>query len=173
VGNLGALETPGPIDVDGVMECNWAWRTELLRCMAFDPVLEFHDSVMYGLDLCLQAKAEGYKIVYNPSARVSHYAAPRDASIDRHDRPRRVQSYSRNYTYIALKHFRWPRLAVFWFWWWLIGERGSYGLATAILDLVGRQNSMFPLIAASLRGKHHGVAEWWRAHMNYAGEAQR
>src|SRR4029077_8214853 len=89
VGNVAALETRGPIRVVSVMECNWAWRTSILRSLAFDPRLDFDDASMYGLDLCLQAKQAGYDIVYAAAPRVRDAGAPRDPSLDRGDRAQR------------------------------------------------------------------------------------
>jgi len=160
-GNIGALDVPAPIEVDGVMEGNWAWRSDALRRLSFDSVFDSDDSSMYGLDLCLQAKALGYRIVYQPAARVVHHAAPRDASLDRQDRPRRVFAYSRNYTYLAMKHLRGVRRAVFLGWWWLIGERGSYGLAAGLSDLLTRGHAeVSALVRASLAGKWAGLRAW-------------
>ena len=55
-GNLGSLAGPDSVEVDSVMEGNSIWRRRLFDSLEFDPVLNFDDSSMYGLDLCLQAK---------------------------------------------------------------------------------------------------------------------
>ncbi len=41
------------------------------------------------------------------------------------------RSYSRNYTFIALRRLKGARRLAFIAWWWLVGERASYGVATA------------------------------------------
>jgi GT2 family glycosyltransferase len=160
IGNIGARKDTLPVDIDGAMEGNFAWRTSLLRRIGFDPVLSFDDAAMYGLDLCLQARTIGYRVVYQPGARLLHHSAPREPELDRANRPMRVISYSRNYTYIALKNLRGPRRLAFVAWWWLVGERGSYGLATGLYDLVRTRGSAAPLIEASFDGKWRGVTEW-------------
>jgi GT2 family glycosyltransferase len=160
IGNIGALDVSQPIDVDAVVECNWAWRTDMLRRLCFDPALDFDDASMYGLDLCLQVKERGYRVIYQPAARVLHHEAPRDPSLDRGDRTRRVLSYSRNYTYIALRRFRGLRRRVFPLWWWLVGERGSYGLAKAGIDLVLQGRAVWPVVRASFAGKSEGIRAW-------------
>lgn len=163
VGNIGALDGDDPIDVVGVVECNWAWRAEVLRSLDFDPVFAADDASMYGLDLCLQAKAKGHRVVYQPQARVVHHVAPRDPSLDRQDRPRRTVAYSRNYTYIALRHLRGLRRAAFAAWWWVVGERGSYGALTGLYDLVRRgPRRTVPLVWASFKGKWEGARAWSR-----------
>ncbi len=163
VGNVGALDVAGPVEVDGVMEGNWAWRADVLRRLEFDPVLDFDAAPMYGLDLCVQAKALGYKVLYQPTARIVHYAAPRDPALDRMDRPRRAMAYSRNYTYIGLKHLWRARRLAFIAWWWLVGERGSYGLGAAAIDIVRIRHGIAPQIRASLVGKWAGVRAWLAA----------
>jgi GT2 family glycosyltransferase len=160
IGNIGAREDDHPIELDGTMEGNSAWRTSLLRSIGFDPVLDFDDAAMYGLDLCLQARSLGYRVVYQPGARVLHHSAPREPELDRANRPRRVISYSRNYTYIILKNLRGTRRLAFVAWWWLVGERGSYGLGTGLYDLIRTRGSTAKLIAASFDGKWRGVTEW-------------
>ena len=161
IGNVAALDVAASIEVDGVTECNWAWRSQVLRAVNFDPVLDFDDGSMYGLELCLQAKAKGYRVVYEPKARVLHHAAPRDPALDRGDRPRRAFAYSRNYTYLALKHLRGSgRRIAFLGWWWLLGERGSYGLGKAAADVLLGRNGVVREARASLAGKREGLRLW-------------
>lgn len=162
VGNLGALEAEAPRLVHGVVECNWAWRREVLDGLEFPPVFTRGDASMYGLDLCLQARAAGHWVVYQPTARVIHHLAPRDGSLDRADRAGRTVSYSRNYTWIALQRFRGIRRMSFPIWWWLVGERGSYGLLAALVDAVLQSPARTGrLLGSSLRGKWQGVQAWW------------
>jgi GT2 family glycosyltransferase len=159
VGNVGALETSRPTDVDAVMEGNSCWRTNVIRSLEFHPVLACDDASMYGLDLCLQAKERGGRVVYTSAARVVHTPGPRHGSKSREDRRSSYRSYGRNYTLIALRHLHGWRRPVFVAWWWLVGERASYGVATAVIDLlVGRVE--VPLVLASFRAKTEGVRVW-------------
>jgi GT2 family glycosyltransferase len=112
---------------------------------------------MYGLDLCLQAKSAGWRVVYEPQALVYHHAAPRAPELDRADRPRRVFSYSRNYTYIMLKHLEWWRKPIFLAWWFLIGERGSWGLAAVLADTASGRLPQPSHVRGSLSGKLEGI----------------
>lgn len=163
VGNIGMRNGRNTVNVAGVMECNWAWRTYVLRNLKFDPVFVTDDASMYGLDLCLQARAKGHRVVYQPQARVIHHVAPRDGFLDREDRPRRTVAYSRNYTYIGLRHLRGIRRAMFVIWWWLVGERGSYGVLTGLYDLIAQgPRRIAPLMLASFKGKWEGARTWSR-----------
>jgi GT2 family glycosyltransferase len=162
IGNVGSLESPTPLWVDGVMEGNSIWRTEVMRSLEFPAIFGGPNGAMYGLDLTLQAKARGYSIVYTSCARVLHTPGPR--SPDMYERADRAQgrSYARNYTFIGLRRLRGFRRVAFVVWWWLIGERGSYGLATGSLDwLLGR--TRLEEIRASLGYKAEGVGAWLRS----------
>jgi hypothetical protein len=146
-----------PIEVQGVMEGNCAWRRELLASLKFDPELNFDDASMYGLDLCLQAASKGSQVVYEPRALVYHHWAPRAPELHRADSPQRVFSYTRNYTYIMLKHlprWRWP---IFMTWWFLIGERASWGLAAMLADTLTGHVPPFGEVWGALKGKVEGT----------------
>ena len=157
-GNIASRITDGPVDVDGVQEASWMWRADVLRSLEFDPILDFDDASMYGLDLCLQARARGLRVVYDSRPEVVDLPAPRDADLDRDDRPPRIRSYCRNFTYIVLKHRHgWRRLA-FVVWWWGVGERGSYGVAKAVADtLMGRWSTVRVQWSAARRGRREGL----------------
>lgn len=156
-GNVASLEGDSAVDVHGVMECNWAWRRSVLTAMKFDPVLNFDDASMYGLDLCLQAKGEGYRVIYEPRAVVFHHAAARAVDLDRADRPKRAFAYARNYTYIMLKHLQWWQKPFFLAWWFLIGERGSWGLASVVVDTVAGHPPQAGHIRGAIKGKFEGI----------------
>jgi GT2 family glycosyltransferase len=159
VGNAAMVRSSRPLDAVSAAEGNWAWRRTVIQQMYFDPRLDFHDASMYGLDLTLQARERGFRVVYQPAAVVVNANAPRDPSLDRDDLVARTFSYSRNYSLIACRHFRGFRLVAFWLWWLLIGERGSYGLATGMVDLVlGRTRS--GAMISSLKGKFAGAQLW-------------
>jgi len=163
IGNIGALEAPGPLEVDGVMECNWAWRRSVLRSLDFDSALDYDDASMYGLDLCLQAKKLGWRIMYHPGARVIHNVAPRDPTLDRADRVKRTRTYTRNYTYIAIKHLKGSRKIAFTAWWWLVGERGAYGLLRGLFDVAILRNGARDIWRAAQEGRREGM-RLWRTH---------
>ena len=159
-GNVASMESGQPIDVESVMEGNSAWRRSLLMGVGFDPVLNFDDASMYGLDLCLGARARRFRVVYNPAALVYHHVAPRDPSLDRVDRPRRLFAYCRNYTYVMLKHLSWWRRCFFLTWWFLVGERGGWGFAVFMADWLRGDKPPTQELAAALRGKLRGLRQW-------------
>ena len=156
-GNVASLPGDSLLDVQSVMECNWAWRRSLLASLAFDPVLNFDDASMYGFDLCLRAKMAGFRVLYEPRALVYHHVAPRVRGLDRADRPRRAFSYTRNYTYIMLKNLpRWRR-PIFLAWWFLIGERGSCGLVAVLADALSGRPPRLQEVWGAWKGKVEGL----------------
>jgi hypothetical protein len=139
------------------MEGNCAWRRKLLASLKFDPVLNFDDASMYGLDLCLQAASRGSRVIYEPRALVYHHWAPRAPELHRADRPLRVFSYTRNYTYIMLKHLPWWRWPIFIAWWFVMGERGSWGLAAVLAEALTGRLPQFREVWSALKGKVEGI----------------
>ena len=156
-GNLGSMDGSTAWEVDTVMEGNCVWRRELLTSLKFDPVLNFDDASMYGLDLCLQAKKRGYKVVYDPRALVYHHAVPRTPELDRNERDARVFSYCRNYTYIILERFPLWRRIVFLGWWLLVGERNAWGLVSLAFERLSGNWGKNGHVRQTWKGKVEGI----------------
>jgi GT2 family glycosyltransferase len=159
-GNVGSVSGDRVREVDAVMEGNWVWRRDLLRSLEVDSALNFDDASMYGLDLCLQAKASGFRVLYDPQALVYHHAKPRAPELDRAQRPARAFSYCRNYTYILLKHLPAWRKPVFLAWWFGIGERAAVGLAAWIANAVYGRAYQPGETRAAFAGKIEGIRLW-------------
>jgi GT2 family glycosyltransferase len=156
-GNVSSRKDGTPVEVQGVTECNWAWRRSVLASLKFDPVLNFGDACMYGLDLCLQAREKGSRVVYDSRALVYHHPAPRSPDLNRDDRPHRIYGYTRNYTYIMLKHLPWWRWPFFMSWWFLVGERSGWGVAAVLADALRGRLPPFRDVWSALRGKIEGI----------------
>ncbi|MHB8589538.1 MAG: glycosyltransferase family 2 protein [Candidatus Dormibacteraceae bacterium] len=160
VGNVGELVRAQPVEVDGVVECNWAWRVEVLRRLEFAPVLALDDSLHYGLDLCLQAKRLGYRVLYTSEATVTHHMVKRDGTVPREDTCSRSYIHGRNFTYIGLKRYSWARRLAFLFWWFGVGERQSYGVLKAAWDLPRARGAATRQLRSALAGRWAGVRAW-------------
>jgi GT2 family glycosyltransferase len=161
--NLGWIGGNSSFQVDSVMEGNSIWRRELLASLEFDPVLNFDDAVMYGLDLCLQVKKRGRKLIYEPRALVYHHSAPRAPELDRQELGSRLFCLCRNYTYIILKRFPLWRRFVFLGWWFLIGERGTWALGSLAVDTVQGGWRKKRHVAQAWRGKIEGIRLWLKS----------
>lgn len=171
-GNLANLGGKCAMELDTVMEGNWAWRRDLLRRIRKDPVLNFDDASMYGLDLCLQAKAAGFRVLFEPRALVLHHCKPRAPELDRADRPARLFSYCRNYTYIMLRRLPAWRKLVFVVWWFGIGERAAAGIGALFADaLTGRKHQPAE-VRRVFAGKIEGVRLWLRGRKAFSSQPE-
>jgi cellulose synthase/poly-beta-1,6-N-acetylglucosamine synthase-like glycosyltransferase len=155
--NLGWVGGDVSFPVDSLMEGNSIWRRKLLSSLEFDPVLNFDDAVMYGLDLCLQVKERGLKLIYEPRALLYHHSAPRAPELDRREHGLRLFCLCRNYTYIILKRFPLWRRLVFLGWWFLIGERGAWGLGSLVVDTFQSGWRKKRYVTQAWRGKMEGI----------------
>lgn len=162
LGNVAGRQDELPVEVDTLPEGNWIWRTEVLRGLAIGDVFDDGDASMYGCDLCQQAKAAGWKVLYTREAPINHYSAPRgdSSAIDRGDRARLAYTYARNVTYIGWCHFGW-RLPAFLIWSTLVGDSGMPGLAVTIRD-VARSSGHGHVLRASFLGRIAGTRAWVR-----------
>ena len=158
IGNGASRADPAPVSVDTLQECNWAWRTDVLRACEIDKIWDLGDAAMYSVDLCLQAVKMGWKVVFTPYAPVKHFLAPRDGQLLREDHVSRSFAFSRNVTYLALKHYRW-RFPAYLVWSLFVGERHQYGLASGTFELITGGRSVRTILA-SFRGRVAGVREW-------------
>jgi GT2 family glycosyltransferase len=159
-GNIASVQGEKAVLVDGVMECNWIWRSSLLRSIEFDPLLNFDDASMYGLDLCLQARRRGFRVLYDPRVLVHHHIAPRARELDRADRPRRIFAYCRNFTYIMLNRLPWWRKPIFLAWWVAVGERTGWGIGALVADILLRGTRDDRHLVSSFLGKIEGARLW-------------
>jgi GT2 family glycosyltransferase len=161
IGHFGTVCTQRTVAADSVLEGNCAWRRDVLRTLRRDAFFNVGDSLHYGMDLCLEAQAQGWKVLYASRAIVVHHEAQRPPGvISRDDRSARCFFHGRNFTYIGLRHFKGLRRAVFPLWWLLVGERQSYGVLTGIYDLVSTRGRTWPLVVASFRGRRAGWRAW-------------
>ena len=159
IGNISAV-TEGTRDVAAVRECNWAWRTELLRSLEMHPAFAFDDAALYGLDLCLQAKEKGYRTVHDVAMRVTHEPGERDPSLDRGDLAARAFTFSRNHTYIVMRHSSWLTRIAFMAWALVIGERGAIGLVRFAIEAIRRPATAFRIARGTIRGRFAGIRLW-------------
>jgi GT2 family glycosyltransferase len=120
------------------------------------------------IDLAFQIVGEGYRILFDPLARVHHHEAPRPPDVEsREDVERKIYSYSHNYTYVMMKHLHLWRKLAFVIYFFLRGERGSWGLLTALGETVLRRRvSHWRHVPLAYRGKIAGV----KAYLDYRRE---
>jgi glycosyltransferase involved in cell wall biosynthesis len=159
-GNVGSVDGDDPFEVVSVMEGNSIWRRQLAAALVYETVLNFDDASMYGLDMSFQAKANGFRVLYDPQAVVYHHVSPRNPELARTQRSRRTMSFTRNSTYIMLKHLPWWQKITFLVWWFLIGGRSDWGVCAVIYDLVHNRGQSRREFAPALAGKVEGIRLW-------------
>jgi len=148
-----------PVEVDFFMGGNTSFRRIVWDQITFDMNLNPHVAYNYEIDIGLQAKSQGWRLIFDPFVIVKHYlSGPRDAAWEG------IYFGCRNLTYIMLKHLRWYGKLVFLLHAFLIGHRQLWGLATIILDpiLTGKIRWRGQVLAA-LRGKMAGIRIYLQA----------
>jgi GT2 family glycosyltransferase len=160
LGNVARRDDSDAVSVSTVQEANWMWRTSVFSKLEFSSIWDLDDATMYGLELCLQARDAGWRIVFTPHAPVDHFLAPRDDAIPRENEVNGSFAYSRNSTFIALRHLR-RRLIAYALWATFVGEEHNYGLIRAAYD-VARRPETWRLVVASVRGRQAGFSAWRR-----------
>lgn len=175
--NIASVDGHEPFAVDSVQECNWAWRRHVFNQVEFDPIFHMGDATRYGIDLCQQAKAMHYTVLYDPRALVYHHVAPRAAEFDRSNLLWRRFVYARNQTYVMLKHLPGWRRAAFLIWWLLIGGRGGAGLGALAVELLHGRCYYYREFLCALAGTADGIGLWFgrrrRARKSTAGSSSK
>lgn len=145
-----------PINVDFFMGGNMSYRRSLLERVGVDLELNNYVAANYEVDLGLQIKALGYRLVYDPLARIKHFSAPKSLEGFSIRSPESVYWYSYNLQYITLKHSRgWKKFGgivygIF------FGDRMGWGLAAALFDTIRERRfdwvrEISPALAGKLR----------------------
>jgi GT2 family glycosyltransferase len=150
--------------VDAVRGTNMSFRRTLLLRYPWDGRLNGGAATDYEVDLCSWVRRQGFRIVYDPEAIVSHHLGPRP-EIGRHRSPAAIASYSHNLVYVAGKALSPGRAALAIGQAFLVGSRASHGLATTAADtLAGRRPQLRAEVAPAFRGKLAGLVSLLRHH---------
>ncbi|HXF05760.1 MAG TPA: glycosyltransferase [Blastocatellia bacterium] len=168
IGNM--YRSPSFTDVRPVqsfMGGNVAFRRTVLDCLEVEMRL-IGSAVAYEVDLAFQVIGKGYQVLFDPLARVRHHEVPRPPDVEsREDVARKIYSYSHNHTYVMMKHLHLWRKLAFLVYFFLRGERGSWGLVTALGETILRRRvSHWRHVPLAYRGKIAGL----RAYLDYRKE---
>jgi GT2 family glycosyltransferase len=152
-------------EVDVLRGTNMSFRRELLTAYPWDGRLNVGAATDYELDLCAWVRRQGFRIVYDPDAIVTHHLAPRP-DIGRAQSRATVAAYSHNLVYVAGKALPPVRGAAAIGQALLIGNRASYAPATFVADLAlghrpSVRNQLVPALVGKLRGLR-SLAAYWR-----------
>ncbi len=146
-----------PRDVDVLRGTNMSFRRSLLLAYTWDARLNGGAATDYEVDLCAFVRRSGYRLLYDPDAGVTHHLGPRP-ELGRAPSPDAIRNYSHNLVYVAGKALPPHKAVLTVLDAFLIGNRLSYGLATAAGDtLLGRRPSLRHQVLPALAGKLAGL----------------
>ena len=159
------LESGETIKVDLLKGTNMAFRANYLEGFRLDENLMWQGAAHDEMDFCLFVKKKGGKIIFDPNLRVNHYVAPRYCGAERNDLIKSIYENSHNYTYLIFKHFSWPRKLAFFIYFFLVGQRSSWGLLAMLIDpiLTGRI-TWWKQVVPSFKGKVEGIRTYLKHH---------
>jgi GT2 family glycosyltransferase len=142
-----------PQEVSFLKGCNMSYRRELVSKL--DPRLRGTVAYAYEIDLGLQVRARGLRIIYDPQAAVDHYPS----SDMNADVPALARVVNHNQTYVLLKRLPPLRRASFVIYSVLIGDLNTVGLLRAPW-LRWRRHWSWTTIRAHWQGKREGYATY-------------
>lgn len=143
----------GACDVDFLKGCNMSFRRDALRLI--DRRLIGTTPYGFEIDVGLTARADGWRLVYDPETAVEHHS---DTDMSAHNAAMAYVT-NHNQTYALLKHLSPPRQLVFLLYTWLIGDRNSIGLLRVPLLVVSERWSAESL-SAHFSGKLAGLRSY-------------
>jgi hypothetical protein len=146
----------GAREVDVLPGGNMSYRAAVLRGYRWDARMNVGAATDYEVDLAAFARRRG-RLLWDPDAAVTHNVAPRP-SIGRARSPEEIAAYSHNVVYIAGKALPPLQAMLAVCGSFLVGNRFSYGLATAVGDtLLGHPPSLRRQLLPAVRGKLKGL----------------
>lgn len=161
-----AAEISDPIPVKGFQGVNVAFRRDVLARIEVD-VRFIGYGIQFELDLAFQIRRLGYRILFDPACRVRHFEAPRALpAASRDELAHLVYTYSHNHTYLMLKHLPLPQKLAFLLYFFVRGEKRSWGLGTILWDILcSRTGAWRTQASLAFAGKWHGIRTYrmWKA----------
>jgi GT2 family glycosyltransferase len=144
-----------PVEVDFMLGGNMSFRREVARRLEFDLELNRNVAQGYEVDIGLQVKAMGWKVLFDPGLAIRHYSAPRATIGMRPDADAAgVQWYSYNHARVTLRRLRNHRRVTALAYQIAVGERRAPGLLPMLLSPLGRRLGFETgSAAAALRGR--------------------
>ena len=159
-----ALQPSRVVAADSLKGVNMSFNAKYLSDFRFDEGCVTGGTTTNDLDISLHVRGRGGRLIYDPEVRVDHFNAPREYGVAR-ESTQEYYCYSYNTVYVLLKHLTWPRKIAMLGYFFLVGQRASWGVATVILDpILRRRLTWKDQVMPSLRGKLGGILAYgqWR-----------
>ncbi len=149
-----------PVDADFLLGGCMSFRREIAQRLEFDLELNRVVATGYEVDLGLQARNLGYRVIFDPKVAILHYSAPRVIAGNRVPDDREgVRWTSFNETRVMLRRGRGLRRAVFLTRAVLVGSRRVPGALPLLLGPAARRLGFLTSVApAAMLGRAHAVA---------------
>jgi GT2 family glycosyltransferase len=147
-----------PVEVQYLMGGNMSFRREIARRLEFDMALNRNVALGYEVDLGLQTRRMGWRILFDPQIAIRHYSAPRAEAGMRASNHESARWSAFNQARVALRRLPFARGQLAFAYQLLVGERAIPGLLVMALGPVGRKLG-FDTAAASpaLNGRLRAV----------------
>jgi len=161
IGNMYRDTTfEGPREVCFIIGGNMSYRLKALRQSQPDPKLKNDVSFHWEIDVGMQVKKLGYRILFDPAIKVDHYSAPRQVAGLRFVNSSGIFWSNFNYAYLMRKHRSSLGLKIFLVYSILIGWSDSPGLLLLTLRLLQlRPISLSKTVWPSICGRWKGLRE--------------
>jgi GT2 family glycosyltransferase len=129
-----------PVEVDFLMGGNMSFRREVAARLEFDMELNRNVAQGYEVDIGLQVRNNGWRILFDPLVAIRHYGAPR-ASVGMRtaDDSDSVQWYAFNQLRVGLRRFSFGRKSTSLVYQLAIGERRAPGVLPLVFSPVARR----------------------------------
>jgi GT2 family glycosyltransferase len=129
-----------PVEVDFLMGGNMSFRREIVGQLEFDMQLNRNVAQGYEVDLGLQVRRLGWKILFDPLVAILHYGAPRaTAGMRTADDGESVQWYAFNQLRVGLRRLSLARRSTSLVYQFAVGERRAPGLLPLVFSPVARR----------------------------------
>jgi len=163
---LHHYEVPGVKEVTFLKGCNMSYRRECLPLSDENLTYEqFYDEV----DVGLTVKEKGYRVVFDPDIKVTHYDSRQFYIAKRRQlKARRIWSNNFNYIYVMLKHFKFPQILAIFFYSFFFMRSSFSGFIPFFERKVKSGKPDWSILWASLQGKFSGIEGYLRWSKNKA-----
>lgn len=162
VGDMYKVPTfRSPVDTSFLMGGCMSFRREVARRLEFDMRLNRNVAYGYEVDIGLQVRNMGYRLVFDPLAYIRHYTAPRvETGMRRPDDREAAYWAAFNHTRVALRRLAPAKCAAVLARELIVGTRRQPGLLPMLSPGVARRLGFEVSIApAAMRGRFRALRE--------------
>jgi GT2 family glycosyltransferase len=147
-----------PVEVEFMLGGNMSFRREVAQSLEFDMELNRNVAQGYEVDIGLQVRHLGWKILFDPLLAIRHYSAPRAAVGVRTQNSEGIQWYAFNQVRVALRRLTPARRSVALAYYLVVGERKAPGLLPLLLAPAARRLGFEPEVGgAAFKGRYLAV----------------